>query len=75
MRRINLKFLVIFAISLVIAGGGGYGDPLERDTSLVLRDVKRGYYTPAEAQELFSVILTKDLDAIDEAATAALRAQ
>ena len=25
MRRINLKFLVIFAISLVIAGGGGYG--------------------------------------------------
>ena len=25
MRRINLKFLVIFAISLVIAGGAGYG--------------------------------------------------
>ncbi|PPR56723.1 MAG: Acetophenone carboxylase delta subunit [Alphaproteobacteria bacterium MarineAlpha4_Bin2] len=62
-------------VSVGTPGGGGYGDPLERDTSLVLRDVKRGYYTPAEARELFSVILTKDLDAIDEAATAALRAQ
>ena len=62
-------------VSVGTPGGGGYGDPLERDTSLVLRDVKRGYYTPAEVRELFSVILTKDLDAIDEAATATLRTQ
>jgi len=30
-------------------GGGGWGNPLERDPSRVARDVKRGYLTAAEA--------------------------
>src|SRR6185436_12761458 len=34
-------------------GGGGYGDPLERDADLVLRDVALEYYTSAEASEKF----------------------
>jgi N-methylhydantoinase B len=34
-------------------GGGGYGDPALRDPYLVARDVRRGYYTPDEAQALF----------------------
>ena len=38
-------------------GGGGYGDPLERDPGLVLRDVRRGYYTPEQAAELFGVVI------------------
>ncbi len=34
-------------------GGGGYGDPLQRDRELVRRDVAMGYYTAAEAAEKF----------------------
>jgi N-methylhydantoinase B len=34
-------------------GGGGYGDPSERDTALVRRDVAMGYYTAEEAERLF----------------------
>ncbi len=36
-------------------GGGGYGDPLERDPAKVARDVMRGYYTKEEAAKLFGV--------------------
>lgn len=34
-------------------GGGGFGNPLERDPHLVERDVKRGYYSKDEAKEKF----------------------
>ncbi|MBL8581382.1 MAG: hydantoinase B/oxoprolinase family protein [Rhizobiaceae bacterium] len=34
-------------------GGGGYGDPSERDPDLVRRDVAMGYYTPEQAEVLF----------------------
>ncbi|BCH28758.1 methylhydantoinase [Mesorhizobium sp. L-8-10] len=34
-------------------GGGGYGDPHLRDRELVRRDVSLGYYTAAEAAEMF----------------------
>ena len=32
-------------ISVVVAGGGGYGNPLEREVALVEEDVARGYVT------------------------------
>jgi N-methylhydantoinase B len=34
-------------------GGGGYGDPRQRDPDLVRRDVELGYYTPEQAREMF----------------------
>jgi N-methylhydantoinase B len=34
-------------------GGGGYGDPKERDRAMVAEDVRLGYYTPQEAERLF----------------------
>ena len=34
-------------------GGGGYGDPSQRDLGLVRRDVAMGYYTEEEARRLF----------------------
>ena len=34
-------------------GGGGFGDPVKRRPEAVARDVARGYYTAAEAQEKF----------------------
>jgi N-methylhydantoinase B len=36
-------------------GGGGYGDPHRRDPALVRRDVALGYYTAAQARELFGL--------------------
>jgi N-methylhydantoinase B len=55
------------------SGGGGYGDPLERDPERVLDDVKRGYVSAQAAAELYGVVLT-DAGEVDLAATASRRA-
>ena len=55
-------------------GGGGYGPAFERDPALVERDVRRGYYTQADAERLFGVRLQGSELTVDEAATARLRA-
>jgi N-methylhydantoinase B len=52
-------------------GGGGYGDPFERDAQAVLADVRMGYYTPEQAAALFGVAIRNS--AVDESATAELR--
>lgn len=56
-----------------VAGAGGWGDPLERDSELVLRDVREEKLTAAYAEREYGVVLTPAGDAVDEAATAALR--
>lgn len=38
-------------------GGGGYGNPLDRNPEAVLRDVQLERYTAAQAAELFGVVL------------------
>ena len=59
-------------VEVMTPGGGGYGDPFARAPALVARDVGRGYYTIAQAHELFGVMLTSD-GAVDASATAVLR--
>jgi N-methylhydantoinase B len=44
-------------VEVMTPGGGGFGDPFARDPALVERDVRRGYYTPEAARELFGVAL------------------
>ncbi|MCW3031281.1 MAG: hypothetical protein JWM66_1414 [Solirubrobacterales bacterium] len=41
----------------VEAGGGGYGDPLERDPHAVLRDVLERWVTREAAREVYGVVL------------------
>jgi N-methylhydantoinase B len=41
-------------------GGGGYGDPLERDPAKVALDVRRGYYTKEQAAQRFGVRFRPD---------------
>lgn len=36
-------------------GGGGYGDPAQRERELVVRDVRRGYVSADRAREVFGV--------------------
>ncbi|MGC1441385.1 MAG: hydantoinase B/oxoprolinase family protein, partial [Burkholderiaceae bacterium] len=55
-------------------GGGGYGDPGQRQTDLVLEDVRLGRYSIAQARELFGVVITTDPLRVDSVATATLRA-
>jgi N-methylhydantoinase B len=52
-------------------GGGGYGEPLERDPALVARDVALGRYTVEEADALFGVVIADG--AADPARTDDLR--
>jgi len=56
-------------------GGGGFGNPFERDPDAVLQDVWRGYYTVDQAQALFGVVLAGDLSDIDSDATASIRSR
>ena len=52
-------------------GGGGLGDPLDRDPQLVVADCRAGHCTAAFAERYFGVVLSGG--AFDEEATAALR--
>jgi N-methylhydantoinase B len=54
-------------------GGGGWGDPYERDPERVRADVLEEFVTEAAALREYGVVLKKDLS-LDRAATAALRA-
>jgi N-methylhydantoinase B len=53
-------------------GGGGWGDPLERDPAAVRTDVQEGLVSLAAAREHYGVALQDDLS-IDAAATERLR--
>ena len=56
------------------AGGGGFGDPLERDPERVRQDVRAGYVSAERARDGYGVVLGAD-GAVDAAATAARRAE
>jgi N-methylhydantoinase B len=56
------------------SGGGGWGDPLERDAELVRWDVIEGYVSRQAAQESYGVVLGEEF-VLDAKATEALRAQ
>jgi N-methylhydantoinase B len=53
-------------------GGGGYGDPLEREPALVLDDVRNEILSPEAAERVYGVVVREGQ--IDEAATKAARA-
>jgi len=60
--------------SVQTPGGGGYGDPMERDPEAVLRDVRNGKVSAGKAQEEYGVILKEDPLRIDRTATKHRRA-
>lgn len=56
------------------SGGGGFGDPLEREPDLVLADVESGSVTPEAAREVYGVIIAGAPRRVDDGATESLRA-
>jgi N-methylhydantoinase B len=55
-------------LETTFTGGGGYGDPLDREPDRVARDVELGYVSREAAHDLHGVVLT-DAGAVDAAAT------
>jgi N-methylhydantoinase B len=64
---------------VVTTGGGGWGDPLQRELELVLRDVVEGRVSLAAAEADYGVVLdhagAAEQYVIDEAATQRRRAE
>ena len=57
------------------AGGGGWGDPLERDVDKVRTDVVRELVSADKARADYGVVLDPDTGEVDVEATRALRAE
>jgi N-methylhydantoinase B len=65
-------------VRVVTTGGGGWGDPLQRELEFVLRDVIEGRVSRASAGTDYGVVFKDSQDAeleIDEAATGQRRAE
>ncbi len=60
-------------ITIETAGGGGYGDPLDRPVPKIQQDLAMGYVTPSAATTDYGVVFTAAGE-IDEVATAQHRA-
>jgi N-methylhydantoinase B len=60
-------------ISFVSAGGGGYGNPFERDPETVERDVQYEYVSIEKAKTDYGVVITPDTLKLDLEATQKLR--
>ncbi len=60
---------------LVMPGGGGWGDPLERDPELVLKDVVNGKMSVEHAVEEYGVVIDGTAMIVNVEATAKLREQ
>jgi N-methylhydantoinase B len=60
-------------VRICTAGGGGWGDPLEREGELVLDDVKDGFVSPEAALNDYGVLIDVRTLAIDMGATIAKR--
>ena len=57
----------------VMAGGGGWGDPMERDPELVREDVRSEKLSAAHARREYGVVVDAEGLQVDREATAALR--
>lgn len=74
LRQQNFKQARSDVYSVIWTGGGGFGDPLERDMESVRKDVVENMaVTPESARQVYGVVISNDT--LDEAATAALRTQ
>jgi N-methylhydantoinase B len=66
-------------IRIRTTGGGGWGDPLEREPAAVVRDLRWRKVSPASARDDYGIVVNGSADAgdlhVDERATRELRAR
>ena len=61
------------AVTIDAAGGGGYGNPLERDPEMLETDVREGYVSLEKAREYYGVVIDPKTFKVDMEATKKLR--
>ncbi|MBC8417879.1 MAG: hydantoinase B/oxoprolinase family protein [Desulfobacterales bacterium] len=61
-------------VTMDAAGGGGFGNPLERDPELVSENVADGYVSKERAREDYGVVINVETRKVDKEATDRLRA-
>ena len=61
-------------LRIVTVGGGGWGNPLERDPERVRQDVLEGFVTVRAARDDYAVVLDPETLTLDHNETARLRA-
>jgi N-methylhydantoinase B len=69
----NLRIATGEILGKVSGGGGGVGDPREREPQRVLDDVLDGFVSVRAARDVYGVAIDEQSLQIDESATAALR--
>jgi N-methylhydantoinase B len=73
--QFGVRHLGPMRVVIASPGGGGFGDPKERDPKAVLRDVADGIVSPAKALKIYGVVLTDSPLGVDHNATRAARAR
>jgi len=61
------------SFEMYTGGGGGYGEPLERDPNAVLKDVIEGYVSLPKARDEYGVEINEKTMKIDTTATQSIR--
>ena len=61
------------SVRIETPGGGGYGDPLERDPKMVLRDVIDEYVSLRQAEKVYGVAIDRKTATVDVKRTGELR--
>lgn len=60
-------------VRVTLASGGGWGDPLERDPQLCLKDLLEGVESAEHAREAYGVVINEQSRTVDVEATRLLR--
>jgi N-methylhydantoinase B len=63
------------ALTIETAGGGGFGDPLQREVERVLEDVRQGYVSVEAAREIYGVLIDPQTLVVNTEATKARRSR
>ena len=61
------------AIRVITAGAGGWGNPLERDVTRVLNDVRNEKVSAQRAREVYGVVINEATMEVDMDKTQSLR--
>jgi N-methylhydantoinase B len=61
------------SVRVVTSGGGGWGNPLERDSEWVFRDVQNGAVSIERAKEVYGVVIDEVNMEVDQGETQKVR--
>ena len=75
LKKTNIHVNAGDTLTMLVSGGGGFGDPFDRDPQLVAKDVKAGIVTLEGAARQYGVIIDRATGTVDTAATQRLRKQ